>query len=66
MFGGSTTFRPNNENNFGRSNTESRQQIEYGHDNNNFVIDVTDSTEGISEIERNVKIRMQKRDDMMR
>ena len=66
VFGGPTSLRKNSENNFGRSNTGSRHQIEYGHDNNNFVIDVTDSTEGISEIERNVKIRMQKRDEMMR
>ena len=52
----------------GMSNSASRQQMDYGHDNNNFVIDVTDShaEDGITDIERNVKLRMQKRDELMR
>ena len=49
-----------------KTSTALRHQIDYGHDNNNFVIDVAESAEGMSEIERNVKLRMQKRDDLMR
>ena len=64
VFGASPTRKISNSD--GKSNTTPRQQIDHGHDNNNFVIDVTDSVEGISDIERNVKLRMQKRDDLMR
>ena len=45
----------------------SKPYLDYGHDNNNFVIDVTDGASGeMSEVERNVKMRMQKRDAIMR
>ena len=40
--------------------------MDYGHDNNNFVVDITDAPERMGEIERNIKIRMAKRDDIMR
>ena len=56
-----------NDNNPGRKSSALRHQIDYGHDNNNFVIDIAESAEGnMSEIERNVKLRMQKRDELMR
>ena len=50
----------------GRKLSAIKHQMDCGHDNNNFVIDVNESGEGISEIERNMKLRMQKRDDLMR
>ena len=50
----------------GRKHSAIKHQMDYGHDNNNFVMDVNESGEGISDIERSVKLRMQKRDDLMR